>query len=119
MAEGLLRLFVALAPSSLPFLAKAQIDLRIIAFTAVLGVLAAAAFGIVPALFRPRAIALAAREPETQARALLRRAMVVMQIAASMILLAGAALLVRSFTNLQNQALGMDSRGVLHGVHFA
>ncbi|MBS1803823.1 MAG: ABC transporter permease [Acidobacteria bacterium] len=36
-----------------------------------------------------------------------------MQIAASMILLAGAMLLVRSFANLQNEALGLNSRGVL------
>ena len=39
--------------------------------------------------------------------------MVVVQIATSMILLAGATLLVRSFANLQNQALGMQSHGVL------
>lgn len=113
VAEGLLRLFVAIAPSSLPFLAKAEIDMRIVAFTALLGIGAAAVFGIAPALFRPRAIALAAREPAMQTRALLRRVMVVMQIAASTILLAGAALLVRSFANLQNQALGIDSHGVL------
>ena len=44
---------------------------------------------------------------------LLRRAMVVMQIAACMILLVSAALLVRSFANLQNEALGVHTRGVL------
>lgn len=113
LAEGLLKLFVAIAPSSLPFLANAQIDLRIVAFTAVVSTVAGVVFGLAPALFRPRAIALAAREPAMQTRALLRRVMVVMQIAASMILLTGAALLVRSFANLQNQALGMDSHGVL------
>ena len=113
LAEGLVRLFVAIAPSSLPFLAKAQIDSRIVVFTAVLGIAAGVMFGLAPALFRPRAIALSAREPAGQTRALLRRGMVVMQIAASMILLAGAVLLVRSFANLQNQALGMRGSGVL------
>src|SRR4029077_20320979 len=33
LAVGLLRLFVVIAASSLPFLAKAQIDLRIVTFT--------------------------------------------------------------------------------------
>jgi putative ABC transport system permease protein len=113
LAEGLLRLFVAIAPSSMPFLAKAQVDLRIVGFTVVLGIGAGVVFGLAPALFRPRPIAIAARTPAGQTRALLRRAMVVMQIAASMILLAGAMLLVRSFANLQNQKLGMDSHGVL------
>lgn len=113
VAEGLVRLFVAIAPSSLPFLAKAEIDSRIVLFTAVLGIAAGVLFGVAPALFRPRAIALAAREPAGQTRALLRRGMVVMQIAASMILLAGSVLLVKSFANLQNQALGISSRGVV------
>jgi len=113
VAEGLLRLFIAIAPSSLPFLAKVQIDSRILVFTAVLGIAAGVVFGLAPALFRPRAIALAAREAAGQTRALLRRGMVVMQVAASMILLVGAMLLLRSFANLQNQALGMNSHGVL------
>jgi putative ABC transport system permease protein len=39
--------------------------------------------------------------------------MVVLQIAASVVLLVGASLLVRSFANLQNQTLGMRSRGVI------
>jgi len=113
VAEGLLRVFVATAPSSLPFMAKAQLDVRIVAFMVALGLVVGVMFGLAPGMFKPRTIALAAREPAMQTRALLRRAMVVMQIAASMILLAGAMLLVRSFGNLQNQALGMNSRGVL------
>jgi len=113
LAEGLLRVLVAIGPSSLPFLAKAELDLRIVGFTTALGIGAGVLLGVVPALLKPRAIALAAREPGMQRRALLRRGMVVMQIASSMILLAGAMLLVRSFANLRNQALGMNSHGVL------
>lgn len=113
LAEGLLRLFIAIAPSSLPFLTKAQIDVRIIAFTALLGLAAGVMFGLAPAFFRPRTIALAAREPGLPSRALLRRGMVIVQVAASTVLLAGAVLLVRSFSNLQNQSLGMQSRGVV------
>jgi len=39
--------------------------------------------------------------------------MVAAQIAVTMVLLAGAALLVRSFTNLQTQPLGIQTRGVV------
>lgn len=112
LAEVLLRLFIAIAPSSLPFLAKAQLDLRIASFTFLLSLLAGIGFGVIPAMFRPRAVALGSRTPGAQTGALIRRSMVIMQIAASMILLSGAALLVRSFANLQNQALGMQTHGV-------
>jgi len=113
LAEGLLRIFVSVAPSSLPFLAKAHLDLRIGIFTVILSLLSGIAFGLIPALQRARPIALAARAPVSTARALLRRVLVVSQIAISMTLLAGAALLVHSFMNLQTQALGMQTRGVL------
>lgn len=113
LAEALLRLFVAIAPASMPFLANAKVDMRIVAFTLALSLIAGIVFGLIPAMFQPRAIALAARAPAAQTRALLRRTMVVMQIAASMTLLAGAALLVRSFTNLEDQALGIQTHGVV------
>ncbi len=113
LAEALLRIFVAVAPSGLPFLSNAQLDLRIIVLTVLLSFVSGAAFGLITALYRPRAIALAARVPASGSRALWRRGMVVTQIAVSMILLAGAALLVRSFTSLQAQALGMQAHGVL------
>ena len=113
LAEGLLRVFVALAPSSLPFLAKAHIDLRIVVFTAALALCTGISFGLIPALFHPRAIALAARSSNTHARAWLRKGMVVCQIAVSVILLAGAALLVRSFARLEAEPLGMQTHGVV------
>ena len=113
LAEGLLRSFVVVAPSSLPFLAKAHVDLRIVGFSAALAMICGMLFGLATAVFRHRPISLASRMPTAQTRVLLRRGMVVMQIAASIILLAGASLLVRSFANLQNQALGMRSSGVL------
>jgi putative ABC transport system permease protein len=43
----------------------------------------------------------------------LRRSLVVGQIAISMVLLSGAALLVRSFQNLEGQSLGLQPQGVL------
>jgi predicted permease len=112
LAEGLLRTFIALAPSGLPYLAKARLDPRIIAFTILISLVSALAFGLVPALHKPRGLSLAARA-SSPSRAVFRRGMVVAQIAVSMVLLAGAALLLRSFANLQAQSLGMKTRGVL------
>ena len=113
LAQGLLRAFIAIAPSSLPFLAKAHIDLRVVGFTAIVALLTGIGFGLIPGTFRPRAIALAARTTSAQTRAWLRKGMVVCQIAVSMILLAGAALLVRSFAHLQTEPLGLQTHGVV------
>ena len=113
LAEGLLHVFIAIAPSGLPFLRGAQLDLRIVGFTMLIALLCAVVFGLIPALHKPRSIALTAGTHPAGTRALLRKMMVAGQIAISMILLAGAALLVRSFRNLQMQQLGMQTRGVL------
>ena len=113
LAEALLRIFVAIAPSGLPFLAKAHIDLRVVALTVAVSLLAGLVFGLAPARFRPRPIALAARTTNATAGAWLRKGMVVVQIAASVVLLTGAALLVHSFALLQTESLGMQTHGVV------
>jgi predicted permease len=113
LAEILLRIFIAIAPAGIPFLAKAHLDLRIIFFTVLLSLLCGALFGMLPALKKPRASALAARSSRSGAHAWLRRFLVVGQIAISMVLLTGAALLLRSFRNLEQQNIGMQTHGVL------
>ena len=67
LAEGLLRIFIGAAPASLPLLAKAQLDFRILVFTAVLALVCGLVFGLGAALHRPRALALAARTAGTAA----------------------------------------------------
>jgi predicted permease len=113
LAEIFLRMFIAIAPAGIPFLEKAQLDLRIIFFTIVLAMICGALFGALPALQRPSAAALVARSTNSGAHALARRCLVVGQIAVSMVLLTGAALLLRSFTNLEAQQIGMQTEGVL------
>jgi putative ABC transport system permease protein len=113
LAEILLRVFIAIAPAGVPFLAKAQLDLRIILFTLVLSVLCGVVFGVLPALERPRTAVLTARSTNSGAHAWIRRCLVAGQIAISMILLTNAALLLRSFRNLAEQKMGMETRGVL------
>jgi putative ABC transport system permease protein len=113
LAAGLLRVFIALAPTGIPFLSKAHLDLRIAFFTILISLGCGAAFGLLPAFEKPRAIALAARNASYLKRTALRRTLVVGQIAISMVLLCGAALLVRSFVNMQLQPLGIQTRGVV------
>ena len=106
-AEGLLRVFIAIAPAGIPYLDKAQLDLRIVCFTVALSIVCGALFGLAPALQKPRGEMLNGRALTAVSHAAVRRWLVVAQIAASMVLLAGAMLLLRSFWNLQKQQLGM------------
>jgi putative ABC transport system permease protein len=113
LAEILLKIFVAIAPAGVPFLDKARLDPRILLFAMLLSLLCGVLFGLIPALQKPRPGALAARATRSSGHAVLRRTLVVAQIAVSMILLSGATLLLRSFRNLQAQNLGMQTHGIL------
>jgi predicted permease len=113
LAEILLRVFVGLAPSGITLLNHAQLDARIILFTVMVSLACGVVFGLLPALHSPRSIALVARSNGSARAVLLRRGLVVGQIAASMILLTGAALLTRSFRNIEEQGTGIEMNGVL------
>ena len=113
LAQGLLLIFVEMASTSIPFLDNAHLDLRIAGFTMLLALISGAFFGLIPALQKPRAMALTARTTHSGRHAFLRRGMVVGQIAVSMILLSGAALLLRSFRKMETQNLGIQTRGVM------
>ena len=113
LAEGLLRIFVDLAPTGIPFLNRAGVDLRVASFTVMLSVVSAVLFGLLPALQTPRMDALAARAAKSRKGLLLRRSLVAGQIAVSMVLLCGAALLLKSFRNIEEQSLGIQTGGVI------
>jgi predicted permease len=113
VAVGLLRIFVALAPTGIPFLGKAHLDSRIAAFTILVSLACGVAFGLLPALEKPRAMMLAVRSIHSSTRAVVRRGLVIAQIAISTVLLSGAALLLRSFVGMENQPLGIQTSGVL------
>jgi predicted permease len=112
LAQVLLRIFVAAAPEGIPLLSKARIDMRIVAFTFLVSAICAVLSGLVPALHKPRAEALAGRTMISSSHALLRQWLVVAQIATSLVLLVGGALLFRSFLNLERQRLGMQTERV-------
>ena len=112
LAEALLRVFISIAPAGMPFLQKATLDLRIL--------LAAFALSLISASSaHPACIAAPARScthgthSGTGAQAALRRVLVVAQIACIILLLSGAALMLHSFRNVEEQSLGMQIGGVL------
>jgi len=113
LAEILLRAFIAIAPTGVPFLIKAHLDLRIVLFTIAVSLVCSLLFGMIPALQMPRMVALAARATNSGAHARVRRILVSFQIAMCVVLLAGASLLFESFRNLEHQSLGMETHDVL------
>jgi len=109
----LLRLFISIAPEGIPRLEQATLDVRVLAFALVMSILSGILFGLAPALHRPAPELLAGKENHVTPRGVLRQALVTLQIAISLILLAGAGLLLRSLWKLQTVALGMDTKSVV------
>jgi predicted permease len=113
------RVLVALAPADVPRLAEAGIDGRVLAFAFGVSVVASLLFGLAPALQVLR-IDLnkslkqgAGRTSGGSIADRMRGALVVGEIALSLMLLAGAGLFIKSFLALQNVALGFRTEHVL------
>jgi predicted permease len=113
LAYLLLRLFVSIAPQGIPRLDQARLDMRVAAFTIGVTFISALIFGLAPALQFPAPEALIGKDVHVTARNLLRQTFVSAQIAISLILLAGASLLLRSLWNLENVRLGMQAENLL------
>ena len=124
-AAGLLVAFWGLAairkllPADFPRLNEIHIDLRILGFTFVASVLTGILFGLVPALqiSRPdvqetiRETGRGVSGSRRQNR--FRQALIVVEVALSVVLLVGAGLLFRSFMRLQSVNTGFSSEQVL------
>jgi putative ABC transport system permease protein len=113
LAEGLLRFFIAIAPATIPYLDQTRLDLRIVSATVVLSIICGALFGLAPAMQKPGEGMLSGRSFTAISHAVVRQWLVVVQIAASMVLLVMAILLLRSFHNLEDQKLGMRTDNTL------
>jgi len=112
LAEILLRVFIAIAPRVSRFSPRRGSTFASCYSQCWFRCFGAALFGILPALEKPRVTALVGRQTKSGAHARLRRFLVAAQIAISMVLLSGASLLVKSFWNLEQQNLGMQTRDV-------
>ena len=116
MAQLLLRFFMSIAPQGIVRLHEARLDLRAIVFTLAVALISAVFFGCVSALYRPAPELLIGKDVRATTRNVLRQTLVSAQIAISLILLAGAGLLLRSLWNLQNVRTGMQTENVLTEV---
>jgi putative ABC transport system permease protein len=112
-AQFLLRLFVSIAPEGIPRLEQAAIDVRVLLFALGVSLLSGVLFGLASALRRPVPELLTGKENRATSRGMLRQLLVTVQIAVSLILLAGAGLLLRSLWKLETVALGMDAKSAI------
>jgi putative ABC transport system permease protein len=108
----------ALGPADLPRLDEVRVNGGVVAFTLGIALLTSIIFGLVPALqaSRPeveRSLKEGGRGTSAGSRShRLRSAFVVAQIALSLVLLVGAGLLIRSFSELRSVRPGFDANGV-------
>ena len=113
-----IRELAGIAPASLPRIESASIDWRVLAFAAAAGLVAAAVFGVVPALraARPNVIHVLRGGGHASRLAfggLLRNGVVIAEVALSFVLLIGSGLMFRSFLALQRLDPGYDTHGIL------
>jgi putative ABC transport system permease protein len=101
----------------IPRLDQVALDLPVVAFTVIIALATGVVFGVVPAIVSTSHASEALRDGGRHGggRRLHRvlRALVVAEVALSLVLLAGAGLLMRSFLKLQSTDLGFRADGVL------
>jgi len=108
-----------MAEGSLPRAAEIRVDGSVLAFAALVSVLAGIVFGLAPALQISRADLNSVLRSEGRAatsgrrRNRMRSLLVVSQVSLSMVLLIGAGLLLRNFVQLRSANPGFDPRHVL------
>ena len=113
------QLLVAALPEG--FISRARevsFDGRVLLFALTVAVVTGVLFGLAPAVQASRinvngVLKETARQGGSLARGRLRKVLVVIEVALSLVLLAGASLLVRSFINLRGVPTGFDSHNVL------
>jgi putative ABC transport system permease protein len=108
----------ALSPANLPRIEHVTIDARALLFAAGVSILAAVVFGLAPALRAVRGnLADGLRDRGSDSGGVrgnkLRTALVVSEVALSLVLLIGAGLMVRSFAQLQKVDPGFDAENVV------
>jgi predicted permease len=110
-------LLLALVPAGLPRLSEIAISQRVIVFTLAVSIATGVLFGLAPALQFSSPDLLSAlkdgRSPAVRSRRTLRASLVVAEFALAMVLLVGAALLLRSFWSVQHVEAGFDGHNVL------
>jgi predicted permease len=117
LAQGMTRALVAWSPQGLVHGGVPPIDGVTVAFAAVVTIVAGISCGIIPALRaatagRAMTAGISTRVADGSPSGA-RRALVIVEIALSLVLLTGAGLLGRSFVSLQSVDAGFDARGLI------
>jgi predicted permease len=119
LAYWAVRALVFISPGDIPALARVSVDGSVLVFTLAIAIVTGLLFGLAPALQTGR-LALAeslkesGRGTSTGVRGnRLRASLVVAEIALSLVLLAGATLLIRSFLLMRQVEPGFDTSNVL------
>jgi len=119
LAWGGLHALTTLAPADLPMAQGQGMDWVVLAYSLGLSLLAGILFGLAPAV-QSSASALSdalkqfgRSSGESHAGGRLRSLLMVAEVALSLVLLAGAGLLIRSFVELLNVKRGFDAKNVL------
>jgi putative ABC transport system permease protein len=113
LAYFLLRVFISIAPQGIVRLQQATLDLRVLVFCFIVTLLSGILFGIAPALAKPVPESLVGRSARTTARGVFRYTLVTAQIAGSLILLSGAALLLRTLWKIESVPIGLQPQQVI------
>jgi putative ABC transport system permease protein len=112
---------VAVAPQSAPRVGDVGLDGTVLLFAAVLTLLTAVIFGLVPALQASGvdvspALRQGGRAASAAAGYHTRRALIVLEVASALVLLVASGLLLRTFVTLQRSDLGFNPDRVLVGA---
>jgi predicted permease len=119
IAYASIRGLVAMNPGNIPGIKDLAIDGRVVLFTLVMSLVTGVVFGLVPALQISREnLHVTLKEGGRSGTAdrsgqMVRRVLVVSEIALALTLLTGGGLLVKSFAKLQGVDPGFNPRGVL------
>lgn len=114
-----LQIVLTLRPANLPRLDETSLDGQVLLFTAMLAVITGVLFGLLPALqlSRPDVTSVLKDGGRSgtagRSRQLARRALVVLQLASSVVLALAAGLLIRSLIELNRIDLGFNPANVL------
>lgn len=112
-----IRQLLWIAPENLPRLNAIGIDVQVLAFSVLAGLLCAVLFGVIPALRTAKPNLMETLRASGRTGALgaagLRNAVVVAEVALAFVLLIGSGLMVRTFINIQRVSLGFEPRGLL------
>ena len=119
LAWGVMKALPAWAPEELPRLADVRLDVRVLAFAVLVSLVAGAFAGVFPALRAARTELTPALRSNDQRSVggseRIRSLLLAAEAAVSVVLLIGAALLVRSFVALVSVNPGYDPTNVLTG----